>query len=39
MAAAIAVAGPVTGGKVKFTNRNWELSEAEFTRQGFRRAL
>jgi glucokinase len=38
-AAAIAVAGPVTAGKVSFTNRNWQLSEAEFTRQGFQRAL
>jgi glucokinase len=38
-AAAIAVAGPVTDGKVTFTNRNWQLSEAEFTRQGFQRAL
>ncbi len=38
-AAAIAVAGPVTDGKVNFTNRNWQLSEAEFTRQGFQRAL
>ncbi|MGD0142507.1 MAG: glucokinase [Rhizomicrobium sp.] len=38
-AAAIAVAGPVTDGKVTFTNRNWQLSEVEFTRQGFQRAL
>jgi glucokinase len=38
-AAAIAVAGPVSDGKVSFTNRNWQLSEAEFTRQGFQRAL
>jgi len=38
-AAAIAVAGPVADGKVNFTNRNWQLSEAEFTRQGFKRAL
>jgi glucokinase len=38
-AAAIAVAGPVTDGKVSFTNRNWQLSEEEFTRQGFQRAL
>src|ERR1700677_2349411 len=38
-AAAIAVAGPVADGKVSFTNRNWQLSEEEFTRQGFQRAL
>jgi glucokinase len=38
-AAAIAVAGPVSDGKVSFTNRNWQLSAAEFTQQGFQRAL
>jgi glucokinase len=38
-AAAIAVAGPVADGKVSFTNRNWQLSEAEFTLQGFESAL
>ena len=38
-AAAIAVAGPVADGKVSFTNRNWQLSEEEFTKQGFQRAL
>jgi len=37
--AAIAVAGPVRGGAVKFTNRNWETSEAELRKLGFERAL
>jgi len=38
-AASIAVAGPVTNGRVSFTNRNWQLSEDEFKRIGFSHAL
>jgi glucokinase len=37
--AAIAVAGPVTGGSARFTNRGWTISEAELTAFGFRSAL
>jgi glucokinase len=38
-AAAIAVAGPVTNGKVHFTNSGWEISEQELHAAGFSRAL
>lgn len=38
-AAAIGVAGPVTGGRVHFTNRNWEASEEALHKRGFSRAL
>lgn len=35
----IAVAGPVTDGKVRFTNSGWEISEQELHALGFSRAL
>jgi glucokinase len=38
-AAALAVAGPVTDGRVKFTNRGWEMSEEELRSAGFAHAL
>lgn len=38
-AAAIAVAGPVTAGKVSFTNRGWEASEEGLKALGFAHAL
>ena len=38
-AAAIAVAGPVTEGKARFTNRGWEISEEELRKFGFKEAL
>jgi glucokinase len=38
-AAAIGVAGPVTAGRVTFTNRNWEASEKGLHKRGFARAL
>jgi glucokinase len=38
-AAAIAVAGPVTNGKVHFTNSGWEISEQELQAAGFSQAL
>lgn len=38
-AAALAVAGPVTDGRVKFTNRGWEMSEDELRAAGFAHAL
>ncbi|HTK80562.1 MAG TPA: glucokinase [Rhizomicrobium sp.] len=38
-AAAIAVAGPVTKGRVDFTNRGWHASEGQLRALGFRRAL
>ncbi len=38
-AAAIGVAGPVTAGRVTFTNRDWEASEDGLHRRGFTRAL
>lgn len=38
-AAAIAVAGPVTEGTARFTNRGWQISERELKAFGFRRAL
>ena len=38
-AAAIAVAGPVTDGKARFTNRGWEISEEELKKFGFKEAL
>lgn len=38
-AAAIAVAGPVTEGKARFTNRGWEISEEELRKFGFKDAL
>ena len=38
-AAALAVAGPVTNGQVKFTNRGWQASEDGLRRLGFRHAL
>jgi glucokinase len=37
--AAIAVAGPVTAGTARFTNRGWHISEAELKRFGFRESL
>jgi len=37
-AAAIAVAGPVVGGAMSFTNMSWSLSEAGLQAFGFRRA-
>lgn len=37
--AAIAVAGPVTGGAARFTNRGWEISERELQGFGFRKAV
>ncbi len=38
-AAAIGVAGPVTAGRVAFTNRDWHASEEGLHRLGFARAL
>jgi glucokinase len=38
-AAAIAVAGPVTEGTARFTNRGWEISEEELKKFGFKEAL
>src|ERR1051326_5624544 len=38
-AAAIAVAGPVTNGRVHFTNSGWEVTENELHAAGFARAL
>jgi len=38
-AAAIGVAGPVTGGRVTFTNRDWRASEDDLHRMGFKHAL
>jgi glucokinase len=38
-AAAIGVAGPVTAGRVSFTNRDWEASEDGLHSRGFARAL
>jgi glucokinase len=38
-AAAIGVAGPVTAGRVSFTNRDWQTSEEGLHRHGFARAL
>jgi glucokinase len=38
-AAAIAVAGPVTGGSVALTNRKWQTSETELRQLGFSHAL
>jgi glucokinase len=38
-AAAIAVAGPVTAGTARFTNRGWDISEAQLKKFGFKRAL
>ncbi len=35
---ALAVAGPVAGGKVSLTNRNWQISESELRSLGFRSA-
>ena len=35
-AAALAVAGPVTNGQVKFTNRGWQASEDGLRKLGFR---
>ncbi len=37
--AVIAVAGPVTGGSARFTNRGWEISEQELRRFGFKEAV
>lgn len=37
--AAIAVAGPVANGRVRFTNSGWEVSEEELREAGFHRAL
>ena len=37
--AVIAVAGPVTEGSARFTNRGWEVSEQELKRFGFREAV
>ena len=37
--ATIAVAGPVTAGRVCFTNRNWQISEDELKQFGFQDAL
>jgi glucokinase len=37
--AAIAVAGPVTAGTARFTNRGWEISEQALREVGFERAL
>jgi glucokinase len=36
--AVIAVAGPVTGGAARFTNRGWEISEGELKKFGFEHA-
>ena len=38
-AAAIAVAGPVSGGAVTLTNRNWRFSESDLRGLGFHNAL
>jgi glucokinase len=38
-AASIAVAGPVSDGKVTFTNRNWTISESDLRGFGFASAL
>ena len=38
-AAAISVAGPVSDGTARFTNRGWEISEEELRKFGFKRAL
>jgi glucokinase len=38
-AAAIAVAGPVTDGRVHFTNSGWDVAEDDLRAQGFARAL
>src|SRR4051794_34658745 len=38
-AGAIAVAGPVTNGRVDFTNRGWHASEEHLRSLGFKRAL
>lgn len=38
-AAAIAIAGPVTAGRVALTNRNWRTSEQELQQFGFAHAL
>ncbi len=37
--AAIAVAGPVTAGTARFTNRGWNISEAELRKFGFEHAV
>jgi len=37
--AAIAVAGPVSAGSARFTNRGWTISESELKRFGFERAV
>jgi glucokinase len=37
--AAIAVAGPVSAGTARFTNRGWEISEVALREVGFERAL
>jgi glucokinase len=37
--AVIAVAGPVTQGSARFTNRGWEISEQELKRFGFKEAV
>lgn len=37
--AAIAVAGPVTAGTARFTNRGWDISEAELKEFGFANAV
>jgi glucokinase len=36
---AVAVAGPVRAGRVRFTNRDWQASEEELLSLGFRRGL
>jgi glucokinase len=38
-AAAIAVAGPVSGGTARFTNRGWDISEDGLKKFGFKQAL
>src|SRR6476469_8308379 len=38
-AAALAVAGPVTSGRVHFTNSGWEISEQDLQQAGFASAL
>jgi glucokinase len=37
--AAIAVAGPVSAGTARFTNRGWEISESDLKKFGFRQAV
>ena len=37
--AAMAVAGPVTGGETSFTNKNWKASETSLRQMGFARAI